>query len=167
MISQIGTHDLLGMQILPLKMLTPNDTKEFTLDLVKNTNPYDPQNKKKRGQLVVELTYNPFIEESGSAIYNSGPLDGDQVVAGQKFGIKSRIRSRKPSLSVDMSSQLDAAGLLLVTVQGAEELESKLYDNPNPYVMVRFAGEKRKTKVNMHVVNELRNTSCTPLEEYK
>ncbi|KAK9920919.1 hypothetical protein M0R45_029456 [Rubus argutus] len=144
---QIGTHDLLGMQILPLKMLTPNDTKEFTLDLVKNTNPYDPQNKKKRGQLVVELTYNPFIEESGSAIYNSGPLDGDQVVAGQKFGIKSRIRSRKPSLSVDMSSQLDAAGLLLVTVQGAEELESKLYDNPNPYVRVRFAGEKRKTKM--------------------
>ncbi|KAM5559793.1 synaptotagmin-3-like [Rosa sericea] len=144
---QIGAHDPLGMQILPLKLLTPYDTQEFTLDLVNSTNPYDPQNKKKRGQLMVELTYNPFIEESGSGIYNSGPVDGDQVVDGKKLGIKSQIRSRKPSMFVDMSSQIDAAGLLLVTVQGAEELESKLYDNPNPYVLVRFSGEKRKTKM--------------------
>ena len=39
----------LGMQSVPLKVITPYETKELTLDLVKNTNPYDPVNKKKRG----------------------------------------------------------------------------------------------------------------------
>lgn len=137
------------MQILPLKSLTPDNTQEFTLDLVKNKNPYDPQNKKKRGQLVVQLTYNPFKEESSSGIHDSGPLDGHQLIDAKKLGIKSRNRSRRQSMSIDMSSQLHAAGLLLVTVQGAEELESKLYESPNPYVLVLFKGEKRKTKVNI------------------
>ncbi|XP_050381269.1 synaptotagmin-3-like [Argentina anserina] len=140
---QIGAHDSIGLQILPLKSLSPDNTQEFTLDLVKNTNPYDPQNKKRRGQLVVQLTYSPFIEESGSGRHNSGPSNGDRMVDRKKLGIKSR----KRFMSFDMSSQLDAAGLLLVTVQGAEELESKLYENPNPYVLVRFSGEKRKTKM--------------------
>ncbi|KAL6141958.1 hypothetical protein ACLB2K_060243 [Fragaria x ananassa] len=144
---KFGTHDPMGMQILPLKSLTPDNTQEFTLDLVKNKNPYDPQNKKKRGQLVVQLTYNPFKEESSSGIHDSGPLDGHQLIDAKKLGIKSRNRSRRQSMSIDMSSQLHAAGLLLVTVQGAEELESKLYESPNPYVLVLFKGEKRKTKM--------------------
>ncbi|KDO50687.1 hypothetical protein CISIN_1g038990mg [Citrus sinensis] len=43
---KVGTHDKLGMQVVPLRSLTPNETKELTLDLVKNTNPNDPQDKK-------------------------------------------------------------------------------------------------------------------------
>lgn len=72
MVSQVGTHDKLGMQVVPLRSLTPNETKELTLDLVKNTNPNDPHYKKWRGQLVVELTFSLFREESKRL---SGPLD--------------------------------------------------------------------------------------------
>ncbi|ONK58074.1 uncharacterized protein A4U43_C09F7850 [Asparagus officinalis] len=68
------TLDLLKNLNLPLSLLTPYETKEFTLDLLKNLNPNDPQNKKNRGKIVVELTFDPFKEESGKF---SGTLDGD------------------------------------------------------------------------------------------
>ncbi|XVE61699.1 hypothetical protein DITRI_Ditri06bG0060800 [Diplodiscus trichospermus] len=69
---QVGTHDKLGMQAFPLRLLTPRDTQEFSLDLVKNTNPNDPQNKKQRGQLVMQMRFNPFKEDNERF---SGPSD--------------------------------------------------------------------------------------------
>ncbi|ONI03057.1 hypothetical protein PRUPE_6G235800 [Prunus persica] len=134
---QIGTHDFLGMQIVPLKVLAPLEKKELTLDLVKNTNPYDPQNKKGRGQLVVELTYNPFIDDNAKY---SGPLDAS--VAGENIG-----RSRKASIDFSCLSSLEAAGLLSVTVQGAEGVGGKNHTNPNPYCLVSFGSETKITKM--------------------
>ncbi|KAL5740792.1 hypothetical protein ACOSQ2_029972 [Xanthoceras sorbifolium] len=124
---KVGTHDKLGIQVVPLRSLAPNETKKLTLDLVKNTNPNDPQNKKNRGQLVVELTFNLFREES--KIF-SGPLDKYE-----RF--ESEVRRSFEYVSL-------GAGLLLVTVQGAEDVEGKHHNNP--YALVLFRGEQRKTK---------------------
>ncbi|RVW32116.1 Synaptotagmin-3 [Vitis vinifera] len=51
---KVGAHDKLGMQLVPLKLLTPHETQEFTLDLFKNTNLSDPQ-QKQRGLLLVTI----------------------------------------------------------------------------------------------------------------
>ncbi|KAJ6767830.1 EXTENDED SYNAPTOTAGMIN-RELATED [Salix koriyanagi] len=71
---KVGCHDRLGMQSVPLKVLTPRETKVFTLDLLKHTNIPDSRDKKQLGQIVVELTCVPFREDSNKF---SGPLDGN------------------------------------------------------------------------------------------
>ncbi|XP_065637156.1 synaptotagmin-3 isoform X2 [Quercus suber] len=125
---KVGTHDKLGMQIVPLRLLTPHETKEFTLNLVKNTNPNDPHNKKWRGKLVVELTFKPFVDDSelfSGSLHGSGKRE-DMVGKG----------------SEDVS--LNRAGLLLVLLQGAEDVEGNHHNNP--YAVVNFGGEQKKTK---------------------
>lgn len=126
---KVGGHDRIGMQLVPLKLLTPNETKEFTLDLVKNTNINDPQNKKRRGKLVVELTYVHFKTDSFKSNGN-----------GNGFESKECEGSRSPD-----EGALGGAGLLLVMIQAAEDVEGKHHSNP--YVLIRFRGEKRKTKM--------------------
>lgn len=127
---QVGGHDRLGMQMVPLKQLTPYETKEFNLDLLKHTNIADPKDTKQRGTIVVELTYVPFKEDSS------------------KLSSLSDKYSRKES-GTDKSSDeeiLNGAGLLSVVVQGAEDVEGE--DHNNPYALILFRGEKKKTKVN-------------------
>ncbi|XP_072986888.1 synaptotagmin-3-like isoform X1 [Typha latifolia] len=124
---KVKMHDKLGMQVVPLRLLTPHETKSFTLDLLKNLNPNDPHNKKNRGKLVVELTFDPFKEENGRF---SGILNGD-----------SKLNSIKQDYP-DISSN---GGVLLVTIEGAEDVEGKHHNNP--YAVVIFRGEKKKTKV--------------------
>ncbi|XP_057979112.1 synaptotagmin-3 isoform X2 [Malania oleifera] len=126
---KVGTHDRLGMQTVPLKLLTPHEPREFTLDLLKNTNINDPQNKKRRGQLVVELTFVPFKEDSDGF---SGPLEGYER---KESGINGEYSGSSPS----------GAGLLLVTIQGAEDVEGERHNNP--YALVLFRGEQKKTKM--------------------
>ncbi|KAA8534379.1 hypothetical protein F0562_031870 [Nyssa sinensis] len=126
---KVGGHDRLGMQVVPLKQLTPHETQEFTLDLLKSTNISDPQNKKQRGRIVLELKYDPFREDSDGS---SGPLDGYE---------------RKES-GIDRGSGNEShsgAGLLLVTVQGAEDVEGERHNNP--YALLLFRGEKKKSKM--------------------
>lgn len=119
------------MQLIPLQVLTPGETKEFVLDLVKNTNLNDPQNKKRRGQLVVELTYVPLKSDS---LTSNGPDGG---YGRTESGI---------SKSSDSGETLDEAGLLSVMVVGAEEVEGEHHNNP--YALLCFKGEEKKTKVN-------------------
>ncbi len=119
------------MQVVPLRLLTPHETKEFTLNLVKNTNPNDPHNKKWRGKLVVELTFKPFKEDNEQF---SGHLNG--------YGSRGNIVGKA---SEDVS--LHQAGLLLVLLQGAKDVEGKHHNNP--YALVNFGGEQKKTKVNI------------------
>ena len=133
-LSQVGGDDRLGMQLVPLKLLTPNETKEFKLDLVKNTNVNDPQNKKRRGQLVVELTYVPFRTDSIKINENG---DGYENMENGKGGALTE-------------EALGGAGLLLVTIQGAEDVEGEHHSKSNPYALIHFRGEKRKTKVNFY-----------------
>ncbi|KAJ4720772.1 synaptotagmin-3 [Melia azedarach] len=126
---KVGGHDRLGMQMVPLKQLTPYETKEFNLDLLKHTNIADPKDTKQRGTIVVELTYVPFKEDSS------------------KLSSLSDKYSRKES-GTDKSSDeeiLNGAGLLSVVVQGAEDVEGE--DHNNPYALILFRGEKKKTKM--------------------
>ncbi|KAK3033732.1 hypothetical protein RJ639_034507 [Escallonia herrerae] len=125
---KVGPHDKLGMQVVPLRLLVPQEMKEFTLNLVKNTNPNDPHNKKLRGQIVMELTFVPFREDTETF---SGPLD--------------RHDERNESLGkASEDTSLLRGGLLLVTVVGAEDVEGKHHNNP--YALILFRGEKKKTK---------------------
>lgn len=126
---KVGSHDRLGMQVVPLKLLTPYETKELTLDLLKNTSIADPQKKQQRGQIVLEMTYAPFKEDND--VY-SGPLtpvkkDNDVGSGGET------------------PHGGGGAGVLLVTVQGAEDIEGEHHNNP--YAMVIFRGETKKTKI--------------------
>lgn len=128
--SQVGNHDRLGMQFVPLKLLTPYETKEFRLDLLKHTYISDPGDKKERGKIVVELTYAPFREDS---ITVDGPLDG--------YGRKESGFDR-----ISESEVFSGAGLLSVMVRGAEDVEGERHNNP--YSVILFRGETKKTKVN-------------------
>ncbi|XP_015877200.3 synaptotagmin-3 isoform X1 [Ziziphus jujuba] len=126
---KVGRHDRLGMQLVPLKLLTPNETKEFTLDLVKNTNMNDPQNKKRRGKIVVEMTFVPFKPDS---IKFNESWDGN-----------GKMESRT-SRSLD-DEALGKAGLLSVMILGAEDVEGEHHNNP--YALIRYRGETKKTKI--------------------
>lgn len=126
---KVGGHDRLGMQLVPLKVLTPYETKELTLDLLKNMNINDHQNKKSRGQLVVELKFTPFREESSKF---SSQLDGCQ----------STVNHNDRDVHDDF---VGGAGLLSVKIQGATSVEGKRHSNP--YAVMHYRGEKKKTKM--------------------
>ncbi|KAL6586454.1 hypothetical protein OROMI_001442 [Orobanche minor] len=131
---KVGSHDRLGTQTFPLKLLMPNEPKQVTLDLLKDTNITDPRNKKQRGQILLELTYAPFREDSDGV---SGVLFDSYI--------------RKESLfDREMGS-----GLLLVTVQGAYDVEGSRHNNP--YVLIIFRGETKKSKMMRKTRNPLWN----------
>nr|KJB73544.1 hypothetical protein B456_011G238500 [Gossypium raimondii] len=126
---KVGNHDRLGMQFVPLKFLTPYETKEFKLDLLKHTDSYDPQDKKQRGKIVVELMYAPFRADSGK-------LDGTQDGYSRKESGFDRTSD---------SEVFGGAGLLSVLIQGAEDVEGERHNNP--YAVVFFRGETKRTKM--------------------
>ncbi|KHG16363.1 Esyt2 [Gossypium arboreum] len=118
---QVGKHDKMGMNVVPLKDLTPEEPKVFTLDLLKNMDPNDQQNEKSRGQLVLEALYKPFKEDEI-------PKDVDDSTMVQKAP------EGTPA----------GGGLLVVIVHEAEDIEGKYHTNP--HVRLLFRGEERKTK---------------------
>ncbi|XP_056171070.1 synaptotagmin-3-like isoform X3 [Syzygium oleosum] len=130
---KFGTHDKLGMQVVPLTLISSHEPKEFTLNLVKNQNLNDPHNKKPRGQLMVELSYHPLKEDSHRL---SGPLERHESQSSESEVIE------RPN---EEASQNCQAGLLLVTVQGAEDVDGM--HHTNPYALVLFRGEEKKTKL--------------------
>lgn len=101
--------------------------------MLKDTNISDSQEKKKRGQIEVELTFVPFKENSLKYI---GPSDA--------FGRKESCNDE----ALD-DGALSGAGLLSVLVQGAEEVEGQSHNNP--YALILYRGERKKTKVNFHL----------------
>lgn len=112
----------MGMNVVPLKELSPDEPKVLTLDLLKNMDPNDVQNEKSRGQLVVELTYKPFKEEDMPK-----DLDDSGTVAKAPEGTPA------------------SGGMLVVIVHEAQDVEGK--HHTNPYVRILFRGEEKKTKV--------------------
>ncbi|KAJ4805682.1 Calcium-dependent lipid-binding (CaLB domain) family protein [Rhynchospora pubera] len=119
---KVKLHDKLGMQVVPLRSLTPHETTTFTLDLLKSLNPNDAHNKKSRGKLVVELTFDPFKEDNWSMGRQSCVQTGED---GDEFA--------------------STGGMLLVTIESAQDVEGK--KKTNPYVEIVFKGEKKETKV--------------------
>ncbi|KAL5569341.1 hypothetical protein UlMin_025916 [Ulmus minor] len=126
---KVGGHDRLGMQLVPLKQLIPYETKEFKLDLLKDTNISDIRDKKKRGQVEVELTFVPFKENS--------------LKYAESLNSYARRESGNDRASSD-DGELGGAGLLSVTVQGAKDVEGDNHNNP--YALVLFRGERKRTK---------------------
>ncbi|KAK3003013.1 hypothetical protein RJ639_020070 [Escallonia herrerae] len=118
---QVGKHEKMGMNVVPLKELPPDEPKVITLDLLKNMNPNDVQNEKERGQLVVELMYKPFKEDDL-------PKDFEDT------GSIEKAPEGTPK----------GGGLLVVIVHEAQDVEGK--HHTNPYVRILFRGEERKTK---------------------
>ncbi|CAN1775836.1 SYT3, partial [Linum perenne] len=118
----IGKHGNIGVQLVPLNLLAPNKKKEFTLELMKTTNhAYNELRKKKyRGKLVVELTFSLFREDNDNA-------------------------SRQSDDAASTDSDNTRGGLLVVTVLGAENVEG--HHHNNPYALVAFRGEEKRTKV--------------------
>ncbi|XP_057824972.2 synaptotagmin-2 isoform X2 [Cryptomeria japonica] len=119
---KVGAHDKIGMQIVPLKYLTAYESKRFKLDLLRSMDPNDPHNKKPRGQITAELTYNPFKEDENSFNVDDSGIAVDKPPEGVPEG----------------------GGLLVVTAHSAEDLEGK--HHTNPYAQLIFMGEKRKTQ---------------------
>eukprot|EP00268_Persea_americana_P046888 TRINITY_DN484_c0_g1_i3.p1 TRINITY_DN484_c0_g1~~TRINITY_DN484_c0_g1_i3.p1 ORF type:complete len:538 (+),score=108.62 TRINITY_DN484_c0_g1_i3:832-2445(+) len=119
---QVGKHDKMGMNVIPVKELTADEPKMLTLNLLKNMDPNDPQNEKSRGQLTMQLTYKPFKEDD---------LTEDATENGYVVETAS-------------ANAPEGGGMLVVTVHEAQDVEGK--HHTNPYVRVLFRGEERKTK---------------------
>lgn len=109
-------------------VLKPNEKKELTVGLVKNLDSSDIRNRKPRGSITVELTFVPFVEDTVSL---NGPID---------FYMRKETISKKFG-----SSFVNRPGLLIVTVISAKSVEGK--HHTNPFALVIFKGDKRKTKV--------------------
>ncbi|XVE93610.1 hypothetical protein REPUB_Repub01dG0208900 [Reevesia pubescens] len=118
---QVGKHDKMGMHVVPLKELTPEEPKVMNLELLKNMDLNDAQNEKSRGQLVVELTYKPFKEDE----------------------IPQTFEESKTVLNAPETTP-DGGGVLVVIVHEAQDVEGK--HHTNPYVRILFRGEEKKTK---------------------
>ncbi|XP_043709297.1 synaptotagmin-1 [Telopea speciosissima] len=118
---QVGKHDKMGMNVIPMKDLTPDEPKVLTLDLLKNMDLNDVQNEKSRGQIVVEVTYKPFKEEDI-------PKDFEDSNTVQKAP----------------EGTPDGGGVLVIVVHEAQDVEGK--HHTNPYARILFRGEERKTK---------------------
>ncbi|PIM97426.1 putative Ca2+-dependent phospholipid-binding protein [Handroanthus impetiginosus] len=118
---QVGKHEKMGMNVVPLKELPPDEPQIKKLDLLKNMDPNDNQNDKMRGQIEVELTYKPFKEDDLPEDFESS-------------GAVKKAPEGTPK----------GGGVLVVTVHEAEDVEGK--HHTNPYVRIIFRGEERKTK---------------------
>ncbi|MCL7040451.1 hypothetical protein MKW94_004632 [Papaver nudicaule] len=118
---QVGKHDKMGMNVIPVKDLPHDEPKVMTLDLLKNMDLNDVTNEKLRGQIVLKVTYKPFKEEDI-------PKDFEETNEVEKAP------EGTPS----------GRGMLVVIVHSAEDVEGK--HHTNPYVCLIFRGEERKTK---------------------
>nr|GME20121.1 synaptotagmin-2-like isoform X2 [Ipomoea batatas] len=119
---QIGTNELMGINIVPLKDLTPEEPKVLTLNLLKTLDPNDPQNEKPRGQIVLEVMYKPFTDEEKANDADESGGEVEKAPEGTPAG----------------------GGLLVVIVHEAQDLEGK--HHTNPFVRLLFKGEEKKTK---------------------
>lgn len=113
----------MGLNVIRIKDLTPEEPKTLTLDLLKNLNPSDAQNEKSRGQIVVEANYKPFKDDQ----------------------IPSNVEDSEGVQKAPEGTP-DGGGLLVIIVHEAQDLEGKNHTNPS--VRLLFRGEERKTKVN-------------------
>ncbi|XP_041015936.1 synaptotagmin-1-like [Juglans microcarpa x Juglans regia] len=121
---QVGKHDKMGMNVVPLKELSPEELKVVTLDLLKNMDLNDVSNvsnEKSRGHLVVELTYKPFKEE-------------DLTKGFEETKTVQKAPEGTPA----------GGGVLVVIVHEAQDVEGK--HHTNPYVRILFRGEEKRTK---------------------
>lgn len=112
----------MGMSVIPLKEVTPEEAKVMTVELLKNMDPNDTQNEKSRGQIMIEVMYKPFTDDQLPKDANDG-----EVIEKAPEGTP------------------EGGGLLVVIIHQAQDLEGKHHTNPS--VRILFRGEEKKTKV--------------------
>ncbi|GMH23654.1 hypothetical protein Nepgr_025497 [Nepenthes gracilis] len=117
---QVGKPEKMGMNVVALKDLCPEEPRVMTLNLLKIMNSNDIQDEKSRGQIEIELTYKPSKEDIEKE-YG----DWDTV---------ARAPEGTPA----------GGGLLFVIVHDAQDLEGKYHNNP--FVRIIFKGEEKRTK---------------------
>lgn len=115
---KVSSHDKLGMQVIPLASLKPEEPKLLTLDLRKNMDDNDPSNQKPRGQLAVEVTYKCL-------------KDDDSI-------------SDEPEEEHAPEGTPQGGGLLVVSIHKAEDLEGK--HHVNPFAKLVYKSQEFKTK---------------------
>lgn len=115
---KVSSHDKLGMQVVPLSSLVPEEPKPLTLDLRKNMDDNDPSNLKPRGQITVELLYRPFKED------DTIPEEKDEMKAPE--------------------GTPQGGGVLVVVVHKADDVEGR--HHTNPLAKVVYKGQEFKTK---------------------
>lgn len=118
---QVGKHEKMGKNAIPLIDVKPDEPKEFALDLLKTWDVNDPSNEKSRGQIVLELTYRPLKAED----------------LGKDFDEQQEMENAPEGTPA-------GGGVLVVTVHEAQDVEGK--HHTNPFARIIFRGEKRKTK---------------------
>ncbi|KAJ0087144.1 hypothetical protein Patl1_09522 [Pistacia atlantica] len=126
LLSAVGNHEKMGMNIIPLKNLAPDETKVMTVDLLKNMDPNDTRNEKSRGQLHVELLYKPFKDDEMPE--DEDPTSVEKAPEGTPAG----------------------GGLLVIIIHEAQDVEGKYHTNPS--VRILYRGEEKKTKENLGYV---------------
>ncbi|GAB2267877.1 Arf guanine nucleotide exchange factor syt1, variant 2 [Dionaea muscipula] len=119
---QVGNHDKMGMNMVALKDVVPEEPKFMTLDLLKNMDPNDVQNEKSRGQIELQVIYKPFKEEDLRKEYG----DNSTMVASAPQGTPA------------------GGGVLVVILHEAQDLEGKYHNNPS--VRMIFKGEEKRTR---------------------
>lgn len=111
------------MNMIPLKELAPDETKTITLYLLKNMDPNGNQNDKFQGQVVLEVTYKGFKEDD----FSKNNIEDSNAIEKAPDGTPA------------------GGGLLVVYIHEAHNLEGQ--NHTNPYALILFRGEERKTKV--------------------
>jgi Ca2+-dependent lipid-binding protein len=120
---KVGSHEKMGMVIVPLNELVENVPKLYnSLKLLKSVDPNDEKNLKSRGEITFEILFKPFKDDDDSDDQGEAAADGSQ-----------------------MTPEGTGGGLLTVTIVQAEGLEGKHHNNP--FVELHFKGDKRKTHV--------------------
>ncbi|WOK94686.1 synaptotagmin-2 [Canna indica] len=117
---RVGQHDKIGMNVIELNELIPDEPTTLTLDLLKIFESVDVQSETSEGQIVVEVTYKPFKE------------------------VPESISAQADEVEKTPESTPSGGGMLLVIVHEAQDLEGE--HHTNPYVKITFRGDKRKTK---------------------
>ncbi|KAI5655958.1 hypothetical protein M9H77_24751 [Catharanthus roseus] len=118
---QVGSHDKMGVNIVRLNELAPEEPKALILDLLKNLNANDAQNEKSRGQIVLEVMYKPFGEDEMP----------------NNIEVSNEVQKAPEGTP-------DGGGVLVVIVHEAQDLEGKHHVNPS--VRLFFRGEEKRTK---------------------
>lgn len=116
------------MQVVPLDTVIPYEKKEMTLELKNSMDPNDQLNMKPHGQITLEITFVPFLEDS------------------KKFSGSSGSSGSGSSLNGNDIMSMSGSGVLLVSIVEAKDIEGKS-NLINPYAAVHFRGDRRRTKV--------------------
>uniref|UniRef100_A0A0D3GYP4 Synaptotagmin-5 n=4 Tax=Oryza TaxID=4527 RepID=A0A0D3GYP4_9ORYZ len=146
----LQASELIGCARVDLSDLQPGKVKEVWLDLVKDLE--IQRDKKRRGQVHLELLYYPFGKQEGV----SNPF-ADQI---QLTSLEKVLKTESNGFDVNQRKNVIMRGVLSVTVISAEDLPPMdVMGKADPFVVLYLKkGEtKKKTRVVTETLNPIWN----------